>query len=408
MTAVKSNRSHFIFLITSVIGGILFGVLFPEAASATAVAGDVFLNALKMTVLPLIFVSVFCGITGLKSAASAGRLGSRAILYYTLTTGLAVLVGLLVVNIIQPGYGGSDLQITVSNKLQAAEAVSVKDILLGMIHPNPVAAAAEFKILPLIFFSVLMGLAAVSIGEKAAPIIGVFQSLNEVIMALVEMIMKIAPIGIFGLIAGRIGDEGGFEGLKIMISGLSSYCFSVLTALFIHGAVILPLIYILFKRKNPFVYFKHISEALLTAFATASSSATLPVTIECVTRKAGVSRKTADVVLPVGATINMDGTALYEAVAALFIAASFGVHLDPGQQVVVALTATLASVGAAGIPEAGLVTMVLVLESVGLPAEGVGLILAVDWLLDRFRTSINVWGDTIGAAILDEKEEIND
>lgn len=400
MKAARPNQSHFIFLIFAVVGGVLCGVTFPQFAAKTHLIGDIFLNALKMVVLPLVFVSVFCGITGLKSTASAGRLGGRAILYYTATTGIAVVVGLVVANIIQPGYQGDSLQITVSNSVSGT--VSAKDILISMIHPNPIAAAAEFKILPLIVFSILLGLAAVKVGEKSESVVRVFHSFNEIIMALVGMIMWTAPLGIFGLIAGRIGMEGGLVGLKAMIAGLSSYCFTVLTALFIHGTIVLPCIYLCFKRANPFIYLKNVSEALLTSFATASSSATLPVTIECVTEKGGVSKKTADVVLPVGATINMDGTALYEAVAALFIAASFGVHLDPGQQVIVALTAILASVGAAGIPEAGLVTMVLVLEAVGLPAEGIGLILAVDWLLDRFRTSINVWGDTIGAAILDQ------
>ena len=273
-----------------------------------------------------------------------------------------------------------------------------------MIHPNLFQAAVEFKILPIIVVAILFGIALVSLKEKGKPVVDFVTSLNEAVMTIVLWIIVLAPVGIFGLIAHRLGVTGGGAAVLDLIVQLGKYSAAVVLGLAIHGVVFLPLILFFLTRRNPFTYLMHMAKALLTAFATASSSATLPVTMECATLEAKVSNRTTSVVLPLGATVNMDGTALYEAVAAIFIAQTYGITLGMGEQLTIVLTATLASIGAAGIPEAGLVTMIVVLQSVGLPVEGIGLILAIDWILDRFRTTVNVWGDAIGSAVIDASE----
>lgn len=261
------------------------------------------------------------------------------------------------------------------------------------------------NVLPLIVFALLFGAVLSTLGERGAIAVDLFRSLNDAIMRLVHWVMTVAPIGIFGLVAGRIGNAGGFAGFLPELIAVGKYSFTVVLGLAIHGIVTLPLILWLVGRRNPVQYVRGVAAALLNAFSTASSSATLPLTMEGVEEENGISNRTASFVLPLGATINMDGTALYEAVAAMFIAQVYGIELGPIQQLVIFLTATLAAIGAAGIPEAGLVTMVIVLRAVGLPIEGITLILTVDWLLDRFRTTVNVWGDAVGAGVVETLEE---
>jgi len=236
-------------------------------------------------------------------------------------------------------------------------------------------------------------------------VIRFFDGMNEAIMQIVHLIMYVAPVGVFALIASKLGAAGGGELFLAEVLKVGKYALTVILGLLVHAVVVLPLILMLVTRRNPLTYLKNVSQALTTAFSTASSAATLPVTIECAEERNQVSRKSALFVLPLGATVNMDGTALYESVAALFIAQMVGIELGFGDQMIVFFTATLAAVGAAGIPEAGLVTMVLVLQSVGLPLEGIGMILSIDWFLDRCRTTTNVWGDSVGAAVVDRLEE---
>ena len=277
-------------------------------------------------------------------------------------------------------------------------------VVRGIIPKNVFGAMAEGKVLPLIFFALLLGAVLTTLGEVGRPALRFFQSLNEAVMGLVYWVMLTAPIGIFGLIAARIGRAGGFEGFVPELLALGKYFATVVSGLAIHGIVILPVLLLLLGRRSPVQYARNMVTALLNAFSTASSSATLPLTMEAVEDRNGVSNKVSAFVLPLGATINMDGTALYEAVAAIFIAQVFGIDLTFGHMVVIFLTATLASIGAAGIPEAGLVTMLIVLTAVNLPTEGVALILTIDWLLDRFRTTVNVWGDAVGAGIIEARE----
>ena len=274
----------------------------------------------------------------------------------------------------------------------------------GMIPSNVFKAMANMDILPLIFFALLIGAALSVIGEVGKPAIAIFQAFNEAVMRIVNWVMFLAPVGIFGLIAGRIGEADGFAGFWPELVAVGKYSVTVILGLGFHGFIILPVLLLVLGRRNPFGYAKGVGTALLNAFSTASSSATLPLTMEGVEEQNGISNRTASFVLPLGATINMDGTALYEAVAVMFIAQVYAIPMGPVEQIIVVLTATLAAIGAAGIPEAGLVTMVIVLNAVGLPIEGVALILSVDWLLDRFRTTVNVWGDSVGAGIIETYE----
>lgn len=390
------------FLLAIVLGailGALLGVFYPEEALRTGFLGEIFLNALKMMVLPLIVTSMIVGVTGLGDVRELGSLGWKTFAYYLLTTALAVLVGIVLVSWLEPGRGG-EVPLTASLEKVKVGEYSPGDVLLGLIRPNLVQAAAEYDILPLIVASLIFGIGITLIGDKGRVLVQFFDALNDTVMVIVKGVIYLTPVGIFGLMAHQIGKAGGAGAFTEMMGRLGSYCLVVILGLLIHGLLILPAILFFLGRRNPLRYLFHLMKAILTAFATSSSSATLPVTLECVKEEAKLSKKVSDVVLPIGATVNMDGTALYEAVAAVFIAQSYGMELTMGQLLVIFLTATLAAIGAAGIPQAGLVTMVLVLRSVGLPVEGIGLILAIDWFLDRCRTTVNVWGDAVGAAVV--------
>ena len=260
--------------------------------------------------------------------------------------------------------------------------------------------------LPLIVVSLIFGAVLTTLGQKGKSLIEFFKGLNAATMRIVEIILYFAPVGILALIGGIVAENR--DTLGQLASGLGLYALTVIVGLLIHAVIILPMILKVFGRKNPLRYFVNMIQSLATAFTTASSSVTLPVTFECVVDRNHVDSRAASFVLPLGATINMDGTALYEAVAAIFIAQIYGIDLSAGQQIVIFLTATLASIGAAGIPHAGTVTMVFVLSAVGLPLEGIGLIWAIDWFLDRCRTTVNVWGDSVGAAIIGQTREIRE
>ncbi len=395
------------YLIFGIIIGVLLGGLvgsfFPETGVTLGFLGTLFLNALKMIVLPLIIVSITLSIM---KVGNLGSLGVKTLIYYLLTTCIAVFIGILVVNIIHPGVGSVVLSGEMPDIVKAKESMSLFDVLLlKFISPNLFNSAEEFEILPLIIASILFGAAFAALGRESKLIEDIFTILDKAIMKIIHWIMIFTPLGIFGLIAERIGVSGGGTAVLELAMELGKYVLSVVAGLAIHGLVVLPIILFLFAKRSPLKYAKHLSKALLTAFSTASSSATLPLTMEGVIDEAKVNPKVGRFVLPLGATINMDGTALYEAVAVIFIAQSYGIDLSIAQMVIVFFTATLAAIGAAGIPEAGLVTMVLVLQAVGLPLEGVGLILAIDWLLDRFRTTVNVWGDCIGAAVIERFED---
>jgi len=358
--------------------------------------GDLFIRALKMIIIPLIVASVVTGIKSLGDASSLGRIGARTVGYYIASTFLAVALGLVVVNVIQPGVG---LDLTVDSATKALEPTPISKVFSDIIPVNALEVFAANKMLPSIFVAILLGLAILVVpDEQSKPLGDLFESLNAVVLKITEWIMATAPVGVGALFVKTLLDPK-LANVGEFLVNLGEYSFAVVLGLGLHGVVTLGVMLWVFARRNPFTFLRQMSPALLTAFSTASSSATYPVTLESAV-DAGVPRKSATFVLPLGATINMDGTALYEAVAAVFIANALGVDLTFTQQLVIVVTATLAAIGAAGVPSAGLVTMIIVLESVGLPAEAYGLVVAVDRILDMCRTTINVWGDSVGAAIV--------
>ncbi len=366
--------------------------------------GELFLRALKMIIVPLIMFSMISGITALGDVRKLGRVGGLTVGWYAATTALAVVLGTVLVDIIEPGVGVDALVGAVPERVAAKADIGLSHIILGFLSDNVVRAMADLDMLPLIVFSLVFGGVLTTLGEQGKPVIAICDGINAAMMKIVQLIMWLAPIGIFGLVAGRFGKavaQGGFEAFWGQLAAVGWYMVTVLVGLALHAMVVLPLLLWLTTRRNPFVYARGMASALLTAFSTASSAATIPLTLESVEKNNHVDSRAARLVIPLGATINMDGTALYEAVAVIFIAQALGIELGPMQQLLVVITATLAAIGAAGIPEAGLVTMVIVLKAAGVPLEGVGLILAVDWLLDRFRTAVNVWGDAVGAAVVE-------
>lgn len=365
--------------------------------------GDLFLDALRMVVVPLVMASLVCGVSAIGDVRGLGRAGLVAVLYFLGTMLLAVVLGLLLVTILRPGEGAGPGVLTAaeSARFSAKTDVGLPDLARSFVHPSLLDAMARSLVLPCIVFSLAFGAALTTLGEKGRPVLAVVDGVNEALLRIVHWLLWLAPLGILGLVAGRIGATGGGAAAMEEFRRIGAYMVVVILGLALHGMLVLPLLLRFLGGRNPLTYARGMLPALVTAFSTASSSATLPVTIECISDNNGVSRRAAGFLAPLGATLNMNGTALYEAVAAVFIAQAHGIELGVGALAVVALTAVLAAVGAAGIPEAGLVTMVLVLQAVGLPLEGMGLLLAVDWFLDRCRTTVNVWDDGVGAAVLE-------
>ena len=380
------------------LAGIMCGWLFGPKMLAIAWIGDLFLDALKMMIIPLIVGAVISGVTSLGDIRKLGKVGGITLLYYASTTACAVLIGLIMVNLIQPGDGINYQTETISESISNRDNINLTELVRSLISPNIISAASNTQLLPIIVFCLLFGAALTTLGKNKTTIINFFDALNEAMMKLVIWIMVFAPLGVFCLVAGQFGKVGGGSVIKNELIAVGSYFFTVILGLTCHF-LLLFIILIIFSKQGREYLFK-LLRALLTAFGTASSSATLPLTMKCAL-EAGIDKRSVKFVLPIGATINMDGTALYESVAVMFIAQTYGISMGMEQQVIIFITATLAAIGAAGIPQAGLVTMLIVLNAVNLPAEGIGLILAVDWLLDRFRTTVNVWGDSVGAAIVE-------
>ncbi|PCJ61932.1 MAG: dicarboxylate/amino acid:cation symporter [Planctomycetota bacterium] len=316
-------------------------------------------------------------------------------------------------NKVTPKPVGKGIQIDLAvsekviNKRGNTIGQTLKKVLLSLAPQNLFKAMAETKVLPIIIFSLIFGAILTTLGTRGEPVIAFFIGANEAILKFVQLLMYLAPVGVGCLIAGKLGQAGGMEEFMPQFKKILIYALTVIIGLLIHAIIILPIIFKLITKRSVFSYLSGMSPALLTAFSTASSSATLPLTIQCTTENNNVSEKSSNFVLPLGATINMDGTALYEAVAAIFIAQLYGIDLSIMHLIIIFFTATLAAIGAAGIPEAGLVTLVIVLGAVGLPIEGISMILIIDWFLDRCRTTVNVWGDSIGAAIIDKNLEEN-
>ncbi|XP_061836607.1 excitatory amino acid transporter 1-like [Nerophis lumbriciformis] len=451
-TFLKKN-AFVLFTVGAVIAGIILGfALRPYKMSYREVKyfsfpGELLMRMLQMLVLPLLISSLITGMAALDSKAS-GKMGMRAVIYYMTTTFIAVFIGILVVLIIHPGKGSKDEFGNQQKIEQVSPADAFLDLIRNMFPPNLVQACTQqyktkygkrtvhvtvtvtvndtlfnttngtqevmeisreevvpvpgqvngVNALGLVVFSMCFGLIIGNMKEQGQLLRDFFDSLNEAIMRLVAIIMWYAPIGILFLIAGKIVE---MDDLTQMGGQLGMYTITVIIGLMIHGVLILPTLYFVITRQNPFIFIAGLLQALVTALGTSSSSATLPVTFKCLEENNKIDKRITRFILPVGATINMDGTALYEALAAIFIAQVNNMEMNFGQIITISITATAASIGAAGIPQAGLVTMVIVLTSVGLPTDDITLIIAVDWFLDRLRTTTNVLGDSIGAGIVE-------
>ncbi|MCB0333040.1 MAG: dicarboxylate/amino acid:cation symporter [Bdellovibrionales bacterium] len=400
------------FMLVGILGGAVCGFLLPHLCIQTSLIGELFLRVLSLLVVPVIILSMLSGVLNLKGSENIARIGFKALLYYATTTALAVLVGLTLVNIIQPGTGTSPNRDKVLHEVihtedtkEPTSAFRLSDVARNIVPKNIIQAGAEGNVLGLIFFTVFLGIALLHVKHDGVThVISATSALFEGVLWMIEQILLLAPIGFFSLIGSLVGEFVLEESLVQLGIDIGWYTLTVVCGLIIHGVVVLPLIASLF-RIAPLPFAKAMFPALTTAFSTASSSATLPITLDALEHRAGVSNKIASFVAPLGATVNMDGTAIYEAVAVVFIANMLGVDLSAIQQVTIFLTATFSAIGAAGIPGAGLIMMVLVLNSVGLPADGIKLIVVVDRGLDMLRTCINVWGDSIGAALIARTEE---
>jgi proton glutamate symport protein len=395
-----SLKLHWQILIALILG-VLFGVYFKEHVSYVGWMGDLFLRALGMIIIPLVLSSIVIGIAGIGNAKNIGLLGMKTMIFYLSTSTLAILTGLILVNIFKPGID-TGIQLT-SETVIGVEEGTLGQTLLGIIPHNIFHAFSNnSQMLSVIFFSLIFGFFITKTEVRHQEFLsGFFQAVFEVMMKITLFVLRFTPLGIFGLIAARIAAQ---DDLYMLMQSMGKYMFVVISGILIHVFITLPLIVKFIGKENPFRHFAAARTALITAFTTSSSNATLPLTMEAVRNKSGVSARVTSFTLPLGATINMDGAALYECVAVIFIAQAYGIELSISQQVIVVLTSLLASVGSAGIPMAGLVMITIVLTAVGLPLEGVGLILAVDRIIDMFRTSANVWSDVCGAIVIAKSE----
>jgi len=393
-------------VLIAMISGAFVAMVFGEKALIFSPLGTIFMKLLKMVIVPLILFSVTSGVASIGDSNTLGRMGVKVFGYYMLTSILAILVGLSLTNLLQPGRG---INFSVdSNKFDPStlsQPNSLADIIIRMIPSNPIKAMAEGEMLALIFWSIVLGIAITQISEKPKKaIIKGFDYGFELMMKLTQGIISFLPIGVFGLIINAMGNSG-IDLFKV----IGFYWITIAIGLSIHWLIILPLVFYSFTKINPIKHWKAMSSAFITAFSTSTSLGTLPVTMNCLKKNIGVSNKTSSFVLPLGATINMDGTALYECAGVLFISQVLGAELGIYQQVIIVITAFLASIGTAAIPSAGLVMIFIVLDAVGLSNNPevpiiVGAMLAVDRPLDMFRTVINITSDSIGAVILAKSE----
>ena len=360
------------------------------------VVGQIFISLLKMLVVPLVFVSLVCGASSLSDPKMLGRVGGKTVILYLLTTAIAVTLALSAAVVFKPGIGATPAQTV---ETQIAAATPFTKVLIDMVPTNPVASMADGDMLPIIFFAVLLGIAITLTKEVGVRVAGWFNDINTVIMKLVQIVMEFAPYGVFALIAILAATSSAADFLA-----LGRYVILVFAVLFVHALIVYPSILYLLSRLNPLVFLSKLKAVMLFAFTTASSNATIPVTLETVEKKIGVSNKVASFTVPLGATINMDGTAIMQGIATGFIAQFYGIDLSFSQYLMVIVMVILASIGTAGVPGVGLVVLAGVLAQVGLPPEGIALILGVDRLLDMTRTVVNVTGDSMVTTLVAKSE----
>ena len=404
-------KLHWQIIICMILGTIL-GIVFNRYGFSDSYSynliillGDIFIRLLKMVIVPLIFTSIIIGVSSIKTPSKLGRLGTKTFIYYLSTSLIAILIGLTLANLIQPGMGAALIdQAGAFDTNKLSTSTSILDILKRMIPTNPISALASGDILGVIFFAIFFGIMMNFVDDRYnSNIKDLINSVYHIILSMTKIIIKCAPIGVLGLMTKTVSNTG----LSIF-KELGLYALTIACGLSIHLFIVIPLILILIVKVNPLTHFKAMTPAMVTAFSTSSSSATLPVTMKCVKDNVKVSNEVTSFVLPMGATINMDGTALYECAGVLFIAQALGIPLDASQQFVVVITALLASIGAAGIPSAGLVMLFIVTDAVGLKSDSVALwvgsMLAIDRPLDMFRTMVNISSDSVGAAVIAKTE----
>ncbi len=400
---MKKISLHWQILI-ALLGGAIWGWLFPTIGEYVGWMGFIFLKMLKLIVVPLVFFSIVAGMASMGKGLNLGRIALKTMGFYLGTMLLAILTGLILVILIKPGLGGG-MKLPEGFEGLQAQQKTLGDILLGIFPDNIFKALSEPNMLGIILFSILLGAFIPSLEESYAQKISTFfEAFSSLMLKLTLFIIRFTPLGIFGIIAQLTSQQThNPESLTRLGSGLGIYAMIVAGAILFHGLITLSII-LYFGGVDPIQHFRNMTTVMLTAFSTSSSNATLPLSMEEVIQKAGVSKKIASFTLPLGATVNMNGTALYECVAVIFIAQVYGIPLNLTQTIMVVITALLAAIGSAGIPMAGLVMMSIILSAVGLPIEGIALILAVDRPLDMMRTALNVYGDTCAAVVIAKSE----
>ncbi|WP_297591378.1 dicarboxylate/amino acid:cation symporter [Roseibium sp.] len=386
-----------IALVLGIAVGVVLNITGNEAVAGTIKhIGTLFLSLIKMLIVPLIFVSLVCGMASVSDMARMGRIGLKSVVFYLCTTAFAISIGLLLGTLFQPGVG---IDLGTAAAMEAKTPPPFVEQLIAIVPKNPIAAAADGKVLQIIFFAIMFGLSINLVGDAGKPIRDFFEALNSVILKLTEIVISFAPYGVFALMAWVAGTYGMDLLLPLGTIIAALYIGCILHAVFVYGGLVTFV-----SRLNPLRFFQGIVEPQIVAFTSTSSSGTLPVTITAVQKNLGVDRSVASFTLPLGATINMDGTAMYQGIAALFVAQAFGVELGMSEYITIILTSTLASIGTAGVPGAGLVMLSLVLTSVGLPLEGVAIIAGIDRILDMARTSLNVTGDAACTVVIAKSE----
>ena len=389
-------------IIIGMILGIAAGIVFKEQAASLKPIGTIFIRLISLIVVPLVFVSLFLGTASMGDLKKLGRIGAKTLLYYITTTLIAIIIGLALVNMVKPGENVKlEAQYQEVTFQQPEKKISIVDNLINIIPKNPVRALVEGNMLQIIFLAILFGIAVTTISDpRRQTLINWFDSFNEGIFKVIHMVMKIAPLGVFALIASTIG----MFGFDVLVS-LLKYGIVVIVGLALHASVIISIAVKMIGKKSPLKFWSAIRPAMVVAFSTSSSNATLPVTMESVEKGLKVPRVISSFVLPLGATINMDGTALYQCVSIYFIAQVYGIELSVAKMVIIILSVVLASIGTAGAPMAGVLILVMILQSIGVPTEGIAMIMGVERLMDMTRTTVNIIGDASASVVITQLEK---
>jgi Na+/H+-dicarboxylate symporter len=396
---MKNNLVIQIFI--AFILAIVLGAIVGPGIKVVQPLGDLFLRLIMFIIVPLVLSSLVVGVAGTGDLKKLGQLSIKTVAYYLITTAIAISIGLFIGSVFSPGEG-LDIPVSAEQQVESKEAPGIIDTLLNIVPKNPIASLVEGNMLQIIFFAIFLGLGITMLGENGKTVYSFFEQLAEVMYKITGVVMRFAPIGVFGLVAPTVGEYG----LSVLLP-LLKVILALAIGCLIHSIIVFSISVKVFGKMSPIAFFKGIAPAIFVAFSTSSSAGTLPVTIKCTEENLKIPREISSFVLPLGATINMNGTALYLGVCALFVAQFFGIDLTFTQQLTIVLTATLASIGTAGVPSAGLIMLTMVMTSVGLPLEGIALLAGVDRILDMMRTTVNVMGDAAAAVVVSNDDETN-